>query len=158
MHATITIKVCSWSSLATEFPCNHEDPNQSWNPKAASALVFEAAQAHLGECSSLVLLCPGLVPLQMHVYQHSFQLSGPRPTPMNLAPARTCLRVLLMCPTACTSVILFLPHQMFIFFWPSHLLLLSNLLKFFISLSPLCSSPYPDPAYTCFVVLQRKTT
>lgn len=30
MHATITVKVCSWSSLATEFPCNHEDSNQSW--------------------------------------------------------------------------------------------------------------------------------
>lgn len=54
--------------------------------------------------------------------------------------------------------VFFLPHQTFPFFRPSHFLLLSNLLKLFISLSPLCCSPCPDAAYTCFVVLQRKTT
>lgn len=114
MHATITIQVCGWSSLATEFPCNHEDSIQPENPKAASALVFESGQAHLGECSSLALGCPGFIHLQMHVHQHGSQLSGSQPAPGNLA--RTCLGVPLLCPTACpSSAFFFLPHQSFLF-------------------------------------------
>lgn len=113
MPATITIKVCSRSSVATEFPCNCEDSVQSENPKAASVLVFESAQVCSGECSSLALVCPGLIHLQTYVNQHGSQLSGPQPAPVNLA--RACLRVLL-CPRACPySACIFLPHQTFIF-------------------------------------------
>lgn len=77
------------------------------------------------------------------------QLSAVRP-PTNSCESCTCKDV--------PQDVFFLPHQTFPFFRPSHFLLLSNLLKLFISLSPLCSSPCPDAAYTCFVVLQRKTT
>jgi len=92
MHATITIKGCGWSCLGTEFPCNHEDSIQPENPKAVSALVFESAQAHSGECSSLALVCPGLIHLQTRVHQHGSQPSGHQPAPVSLV--RACLRVL----------------------------------------------------------------
>lgn len=160
MHATN--KVCIWRSLATEFPCSHEDSNQSWNPKAASALVFVTAQASLGECFSLVLLylCTadlGWSPSKCKFTSTTLSSQAPSQHLWILQPAGTCLRVLLMCPAACiTSVIFFLPHQTFPFFWLSHFLLLSNLLKFSISLSPLRSSPYPDPAYTCLLSYRER--
>lgn len=114
MHSTIHIKVCGWSSSATEFPCNHEDSIQPENPKAASALVFESAQTHYGECCSLAVMCPALIHLQAHVHQHGSQPSGPQPAPVNLV--RACLGVLSLCPIACTSsAFFFLPHQTFLF-------------------------------------------
>lgn len=135
MHTTMRIKVCGWSSLATEFPCNHEDSVQRGNPKAVSALVFESAQVHLGECSSLALVCPVFIHLQTRVHQYGTQLSGPQPAPGNLARAR--LRVRCLCLTACpSSAFFFLPHQSF-FFSDHHISCFSPSYRKFVSHFPL---------------------
>lgn len=146
MH--ITFKVCSWSSLATEFPCNHEDSNQSWNPKAASELVFVAAQASLGECSSSPAVSWADPSPNASL---SSQLSGPQPTPVNLATCRDMSQGTLDVSSSLhffcqlfssTSDISFLLTITFLASLQS--------IEISISLSPLCS-PYPDPAFTCLL-------